>query len=164
MPYADALAVEEAWFTSPLVGVPVLVAEDGGPFDIVAAQVRRLSQARRQLFLGHGPTTSARGSKTGDRFVTHEVVALVFWSAPGAGGRAHEDQASLDEATERVLARVRGPVGDYTHGGRWWSVGEARVEPPNPATLLAFRDAAGAVGAGYELAVKYSVTELLPGL
>lgn len=159
MTYADALAKEEAWFASDLSaqGVPGL----SPPFDVVASQVRRLSQARRQLFLGHSRSTDGRRSKAGDHRVDHEIVALVFWAAVGAGGRAHEDQDRLDEAVERVLARVRGPAGDYTHGGRWWSVGEVRVEPPNPATLLAFRDAAGAVGAGYELAVRFSVTELL---
>ena len=161
MGYAEALTAEEDWFTSPLVGVPPLIKEDGGPFDVCAAQVRRLSQAPRQLFLGHTRSTDGRQSKTPDHRIDHEIVALVFWSAIGAGARAHRDQAELDAAVERVLARIRGLQGDSTHGGRWWGVGEARVEPPNPATLLAFSDAAGAVGAAYQVSVRYTVVEYL---
>lgn len=160
MPYASVLDLEEAWFLDSSLGLPPLAAADGGPFGVVAAHVRRLSQHPRQLFIGHGPTTDLRRSKAGDRLVRHEIVVLVAWPSVGAGHRAHEDQARLDDAVDAVLARVRGPVDDIGHGGRWWGVADARVEPPNPATILAFRDAIGAMGGGYEVAIRYSVLEM----
>jgi hypothetical protein len=159
MSYADALDSEEAWFTSSVAGLPALL-EPAGPFDVVSAGIKRLSQAPRQLFLGHGPTTDRRQSKDSDRRVDHEIVALIFWPSTVASTRADEDQEALDDAVDKVLQRVRGPADDdSTHGGRWWHVGDARVEPPNPATILAFADVQGAVGRGYSVAVRYSVTE-----
>lgn len=162
MPYATVIDLEAEWFALDLTtdDVPALRKADGGPFDEVAARPRQLSQAPHQLFLAHGPTTHLPGAK-GTRRVQHEVVALIFWPNPGAAQRSHEDQLALDAATERVVARIRGPLGQQgrTHGDRWWRVADPRVEPPSPVTLLTFRDIVGAVGAGFEVLIRYNVQE-----
>lgn len=156
--YADALVDEEAWFLADLSvdGIPGLTKDAGGPFDVVAAQVRRLQQKPRQLFLAHDTSRDARGSKDSRR-LDHDLMALVLWPYRNAQAM-HEDQDRLDAAVDAVLARIRGPLGDRTHGGRWWIVGDSRVEPPNPSTILTFADAMAAVGTAIEVVVRWTVT------
>lgn len=155
--YAGVLDIEAEWLTADLSaeGLPPLSASRGGPFHAIGAEVRRLDQARHQLWLVHTRSTQGRGSKSDTRLV-HEVTAVILWHAAGAGHRAHVDQAKLAEAVEAVLLRVGH---DLTHGGRWWGVGPATVNPPTPLQLLAWRDALAAAGAAHELTVTWTATE-----
>lgn len=160
MSYADVVDAEAEWFGADLSaqGVPALLASQGGPFHVVAAHVRRLAQARHQLYLAHGPTAQPRRSKTTTR-LDHQVVALVLWAALGAGARAHEDADDLEQAVAKVIARVLGPVGDVGHGGRWFRVGPVATEPASILDQLAFGDAIGAAGAAHTVVLRYTVTE-----
>ncbi|HJV09472.1 MAG TPA: hypothetical protein VJ653_07315 [Acidimicrobiales bacterium] len=162
MSYADALDREAEWYGLDLVddGIPALASADGGPFDVVATHVRRLAQAGHQLYLAHGPTTQPASSKSTTR-LDHQVAALVLWAAVGAGARAHVDQASMEEAVAKVIARVIGPVGDVGHGGRWFKVGPVSTEPANVLDLLRFADVIGAAGAAHTVIVRYTVTEFV---
>lgn len=154
------LATECEWFLVDLFsqGVPHLLRADGGPFDVVTPHVRRLSQANHQLYLTHGPTREGRGAKNMVR-LDHEVVAIILWSALGAGAREQVDQANVEAAVAKVVARVLGPDGDVGHGGRWFSIGPASVEPVNPLDRLRWSDAISAAGAAHVVAVRYTVTE-----
>lgn len=162
MAYDAVLESEQAWYETDLTasGVPALLKAQGGPFDIVASHVRRLAQARAQLYLTHGPTTQARGAKAGVR-LDHQVIALVLYAAVGAGARAHVDQDSLEAAVGRVVARVLGPAGDVDHGGRWFRVGPVATEPVGLEGLLQWGDAIAAAGAAHVVAVRYTVSEYL---
>ncbi len=155
------LDVEAEWHGLDLSadGVPALEKTAGGPFDIVTPHLRRLSQARRQLFLTHGNDRDVPSSKS-TRRTEHEVLALVLWPAAGAGARAHEDQAVLGEAVAAVVARVHGPAGDIGHGNRWFRTGPTSVEPAGPLETLRFADAIGSAGAAYTVIVRYSVAEM----
>jgi hypothetical protein len=158
---ADVLEREEAWFLDATLGLPPLLASAGGPFDIVAAQVRRVAQGPRQLFLGVTESRETRPAKNSPMRLDHDVVALCLWSAVKGGARAHLDQAVFDDALSAVVARVRGPgdIGDATHGGRWWLVSDARVALPTLPQVLAFGDAVGALGAAYVRSVTWTVSE-----
>lgn len=157
----DVLDTELEWFRLDLAGedLPPLVKPEG-PFVVVERDVRRLAQARTQLYLTRGPTTQPKGSKTTTR-LDHEVVALVLWAATGAGARAHQDQESLDAAVAKVVARVVGPEGDVGHDGRWFKVGPVTTQPVGLEGLLRWGDAIGAAGAAYTVAVRWTVSEFV---
>jgi hypothetical protein len=159
--YAAVLDVEADWYGLDLSGVnvPPLLKDQGGPFDVVGPHVRRLAQARHQLYLTHGPAREMPGSKDLTR-LDHEVVALVLWAATGAGARAQVDAAGVDDAVDRVIRRVLGPAGDLNHGGRWFSVGAVTAEPSNPLDALRWSDVIGAAGAAHVVVVRYSVAEI----
>lgn len=158
--YADAVTAEAEWFGLDLTadGIPPLVSADGGPFTLLAPYLRRQDQRPRQCLLTHTTSRDRRIAKD-LLHVDHEVAALVLWPNPGAALRSHEDQAALDEAVDAVVKRIRGPVGDSTHGGRWWRVGEPIVEPPDALSLLLFVDIVGTTGMGWEVSVRYTVIE-----
>lgn len=160
MSYATVLETEAEWFLLDLYsqGVPHLHRDDGGPFDIVTPHVRRLAQRRAQLYLNHGPTREAKGAKDSVR-LDHEVIAIVLIAATGAGSREHVDQAAVDAAVARVVARVVGPTGDVGHGGRWFRVGPVSVDPASPLDRLRWSDAISAAGAAHVVPVRYTVTE-----
>lgn len=158
--YATLLAAEAEWFSADMSaeGLPALTKDQGGPFDIVTPHVRRLSQVRLQLYLGHGPTSQGRGSKTLVR-LDHQVLAIVLVAAAGAGTREHVDQATVESAVSKVVARVIGPPGDVGHGGRWFSVRGVTVEPASPLDRLRFTDAITAAGGAHVVVVRYTVVE-----
>lgn len=163
MSFEDVLAREESWYLEDLLaqGVPALIQEDqGGPFQVVAANPRRLSQGRNQLWLASAESTQGKGSKSDTRW-DHDVTAIVLWSALQSTVRANEDQEDMQAAVGRVAARIAGPPGDRGHAGRWWQIGPLRVAPPSPMQLLTFGDVIGGLGAAYQVAITYRVTEWL---
>lgn len=155
----DVLEREEQWFLAAVPGLPPLRVVDGGPFDIVAAQVRRAAQAPAQLFLGLTDTRSTKPAKNSATRLEHDLVALAIWAAARGGAQANLDQGLLDDALERVAQRVRGPEGDRGHGGRWWQVSGLRVALPTLPQVLAFGDAVGALGAAYTRSVTWTCVE-----
>ena len=161
MSYETVLATEAEWYALDLAPeLPPIAKANGGVFDTVATHVRRLSQAGAQLYLDHGPTRQARGSKPTAR-LEHEVVALVLWPAVGGGARAHVDGRAVEDAVDAVVKRVLGPAGDVGHGGRWFRIGPVSAEPTDPLDALRWTDAIAATGAGHTVAVRYTVTEML---
>lgn len=161
--YVDVLAREETWYTANLAdrGVAGLLAASGGPFAVVAANPRRLSQGRNQLWLAHAETSQGRGTKQDTRW-DHDIVALLLWSATQASVRAQDDEVALDAAANLVADRVRGPAGDRSHDGRWWSVGPVRIAPPTPTQFLVWTDIIGGLGAAYLVTVSYRCSEWTP--
>lgn len=158
--YEDVLAREEAWYTADLAdrGVLPLLEAAGGPFDVVAANPRRLSQGKRQLWLAHAESVMGRGSKTDTRW-DHTITVLALWGAVQSSVRADVDEKGLDAAVQRVAERIKGPPGDRGHDGRWWGIGPVQVAPASPLLLLTYTDVLGGLGAGYTVSITYRVTE-----
>jgi hypothetical protein len=152
----SATAVELEWYRAGVAGLPPLEAP-AGPFHKVTAEMSELVQGRNQLFLALVSATDAPATKTGGRRIDHELSALVLW-AVGPAGRARVKEASIDEAVDAVVQRVRGVADAPNHGGRWWQVGPTTVEFPTPAQLLANGDAILAAGAANVRSVRYTVT------
>lgn len=153
----SATELEADWFRSTVAGLPPLEAP-AGPFYRITSEMGELAQGRNQLYLAEISTVDASGSKDGDRRIDHEISALVLW-AVGAGGRAHVKAATLDEASELVVARVRGTAEAPNHGRRWWMVGPTTVEFPPQEQLLANGEAILAAGAVSVRSVRFTVTE-----
>jgi hypothetical protein len=165
---ADAVARETAWFQADLSaqGIPHLLkaGANDGPFGIVDAYPRRLSQRSHQLYLWREAITQTRRG-SGTHELRHFLVATVLWSQAATPERAHEDQARLDDAIARVFARVAGG-GDRSHGRRFTSVGAAKDNNPgigarmaDPLAAIRAADAPGGLGRAYEVHVRFVATE-----
>jgi len=119
---ATAVAREAAWLAIGDDALPALLAADGGPFDVVQAYYSRSPNTRaRSVWVMRQNLTEQRlgGLRKIDRYAFR---LLVRW--PTASGDAEAEQAAFDAAVEQLLLRIRGPLGDHTHGGRFLSVGE----------------------------------------
>lgn len=169
MSFADALTREEAWLQADLAadGLPPLLDSVGdlsGPFQTVEAYGRRLDQRGHQLFVCRDPYVERRIDNAGQwRQGDYGIAVMILWRQQSNASRAEVDQLALDQALERVLARVRGLPADHTHGGRFFSVAEdpagIRVEYPDPRTILTPGDGPLAQGNAYTVLVRYTATD-----
>jgi hypothetical protein len=153
---SSAVAREVEWYREMVAGLAPLEAP-AGPFYRVTSELSELAQGRNQLYLALVSQLDASADKDGRRRIDHEISALVLW-AVGPAGRAHVSEATLDDAVDAVVQRVRGVPEAPNHGGRWWMVGPTSVEFPPPAQLLANGDAILAAGAADVRSVRYTVT------
>ena len=166
---ADAVAREAEWFVGDHVadGLPALLAATGndGPFGVVGAYPRRLSQRAHQCYVWREALTDTRRG-AGLHELRHFLVATVLWSQAASPERAHNDQAALDAALERIFTRIVG-AGNRSHGGRFTSVAAATSGPgvgmrmTDPFAALVVRDAPGGLGLAYRVDVRYVATETI---
>lgn len=121
---ADAVDRETAWLRTSGDGLPALLKEAGGPFDIIQAYVARTPPTeRRALYVTRNQLRSVRFAAIRQQN-KHPLRLHIWWPANDQGGEVENDQRELDVAIDAVFARIRGPVGDKTHGGRFLAVGE----------------------------------------
>jgi hypothetical protein len=141
---ADAVARETAWLTSSGDGLPALLKQAGGPFDVVQAYWPRSQRAKqRSIFVLRRDINDERFS-VARRMDTHEFVLRIVWPMLSGTGAAEDEQQALDDAIELVKVRVHGPLQDKTHGGRFLSVAE------NPSAIrVSFTDPAHTVDLAY---------------
>jgi len=124
--YADAPTREAAWLaTADSLGVLTVTA--GGPFHIVQAYWPRTpARTKRGLYVQRAPGRSAEL----DRFAAQmqilrtQLLVKAWWPIGNGAGSLEAEQAAFDVALGTVLARIAGPLGDKTHGGRFLSVAE----------------------------------------
>lgn len=153
---ADACDREAAWLTTSGDGLPALAAAAGGPFQIVQAYWDRSSRKRAT-----GIYVLRRGIHE-ERFANvrvmdhYEFVLKIVWPLSNSTGSGETEQRNLDAAMDLLLARVRGFVGDKTHGGRFRSVAElprlVQVEFADPEESIPAR-------AALEATVTYSADD-----
>lgn len=134
MPSADAVVREVAFLTSTGDGLPALLTDDGGPWDVVAAYWPRTPAIRQtSLYLLRNTLTGTRLSNQ-RRIETHEFQGKLRWpigATTVAATIAESEQAAFDSAISLLMKRIYGYVGDHTHGGRFLSVAEA----PDPGRV-----------------------------
>lgn len=126
MSSADAVAREAAWLTAhdPSDGLPALLTENGGPFDIAQAYLRRTpAQRRRQLYVLRRQLREERTTQV-RRMARHHFELRIIWPASSPSGSGESPQQALDAAVELVLQRIGGLALDKTHGGRFLSAAE----------------------------------------
>ena len=136
---ATAVSREAAWLTTTGDTLPSLLSADGGPWDVVQGY---WPGAHLQSNL-HGIYVDARNANDlRAQFQRirpqYQFTLTLIWpvKAQGATGGvkgttriAETEQLNLDNAAELLIERIRGLVGDKTHGGRFLSVAE------NPRTV-----------------------------
>jgi hypothetical protein len=127
---ADAVARETAWLTAVGDGLPALLSDSGGKWDAVQGYLPRTPGTRRnQIWVLRSRTTVERFGAN-RKIAKYEFELILSWTLSSAAGAAESDQKAFDAAIDDVLARIGGPFGDKTHGGRFLSVAEnpAHVE------------------------------------
>jgi hypothetical protein len=134
MTTADAVAREAAWLQTTGDSLPSLLAEDGGPWDIVQGY---WPGAREHVNL-HGIYVDAL-TPVDLRVASMRIrpqypfVLTLIWPVKAQGATAgtssksliaETEQQNLDSAAALVIQRIRGFTGDKSHGGRFLSVAE----------------------------------------
>lgn len=150
----SAVQREADWLsTAANDGLPVLPASAGGPWDVIAAYVQG-SQTRTNataIYVTRGRAQQVRvaNQRIRPRYpVRLELRWPVRVISPGSSSIAAEEQQAFDDAIEVLRARVTGPLGDKTHGGRFLSAAEVKGQP---GIDVQFGDAAQTIKAAKEL-------------
>lgn len=136
---ATAAAREAAWLCVTGDSLPSLLSEDGGPWDVIQAYWpgAHFAKDKRGIYVDARPMDDPRVSNARIR-PRYTLVLTLMWSlkgqgaTPGASAKsqlAETEQQNLDNAAALLIERIRGFVGDKTHGGRFLSVAE------NPRTV-----------------------------
>ncbi len=68
--------------------------------------------------------TEERREANGRSEVMHQVILRVAWPTANTASSLNEDQAYLYGACTALRARIRGVLGDHTHGGVFASAGD----------------------------------------
>jgi hypothetical protein len=134
-----AAAREAAWLCVTGDGLPSLLSEDGGPWDVIQAYWpgAHFAKDKHGIYVDARPVDDLRVSNQRVR-PRYTLVLSLTWSikaqgaTAGTSGKAQiaeTEQQNLDNAAALLIERIRGPLGDKSHGGRFLSVGE------NPRTV-----------------------------
>ena len=130
MSSADAVTRETDWLTAydPTDGLPGLLSQFGGPFDVLQAYWPRTPAKRtNQLYVTRGRIRVERFGF--NRLIAHYPFTLkVVWPMSSNSGSAEVVQQALDDALDLVIQRISGPVLtfplDKTHGARFMEIAE----------------------------------------
>jgi hypothetical protein len=129
---STAVAREAAWLQVSTDSLPALQVADGGPFDVVQAYWpgNRLGTQQAGIYVTR--KSIADQHPVSQRFRPQYLLELkLVWPVKQAvSPLAETEQQNFDNAIELLLARIRGPVGDKTHGGRFLSVAEVPEQAP----------------------------------
>jgi hypothetical protein len=131
-PTSDVVDREAAWLATSGDGGPALLAADSGPWDNVQAYWpgNRLRTQERGVYVTRKALSDDH--PTAQRFrPQYQFILKVVWPVKqNTTPLAETEQRSLDAAIGLLLQRIRGPVGDKTHGSRFLSVAEVPEEQP----------------------------------
>jgi hypothetical protein len=125
MSTADAVARETAWLNTTVDdGLPILVADGGGPFDTIGGYYPRTPyEERRTIYvLLH----QIQHQRFGARRVLNRYPfrLILWWPILAADGSAETEAQAFDSGIDLLLQRIEGPMGDKTHGGRFLSAAQ----------------------------------------
>jgi hypothetical protein len=136
---ATAAAREAAWLQTANDSLPSLLADDGGPWDVIQAYWpgAHFAKDKHGIYVDARPVADPRVSNQRIRPQYTFVLSLTWpvkaqGAAAGTSGKAliaETEQQNLDNAAALLIERIRGPLGDKSHGGRFLSVAE------NPRTV-----------------------------
>jgi hypothetical protein len=146
---ADAVAREAAWLQSSGDGLPALLTADGGPWDIVQAYWRRTPPSEKTaIYVLRASLSDERTANIRIR-TGYDFTLKLHWPVrQAAEGLAEKEQQAMDDAVDLLIQRIRGPLGDKTHGGRFLSAGEV---PRMPGVHVAFDDPELTIASGKAL-------------
>lgn len=128
MSTADAVAREVAWLQTSGDGLPGLLKPTGGPLDTVQAYWPRTPNGRQTSLYLMRHSLQERRFANQRKIWQYRFRAVLWWPIGATTTNAplwEAEQQALDNTVDLVLARIRGFVGDHTHGGRFLSVAEA---------------------------------------
>ena len=123
---ADAVARETEWLRTSGDGLPALLTDVGGRWDLIQGYAPRAGATgmrKNQIWV-------LRRSMQIERFggirkmAKYEFELVLIWALSSRTGSAEPDQAASDAPIDDVLVRIGGLLQDKTHGGRFLSVAE----------------------------------------
>jgi hypothetical protein len=138
-PTATAVAREADWLTTTGDNLPPLRKADGGLWDVVQAYWpgNRMGSMRAGIYV----TRHTLGDQhpVAQRYRPQYLFRLkLTWPIKQATTPlAENEQANFDLAVGYLVQRIRGPLGDKTHGGRFLSVAQV---PENEPVVVDFDD------------------------
>jgi len=135
MSSADAVARESSWLSTPSGdSLPFLPASAGGPWQFIGAYEQGAA-TRTQLtaiYVKRGRVQQVRtaNQRVKNRYpMSLELHWPVRVISPGASSIAATEAQNFDDAIEALRARITGPLGDKSHGGRFLSAAEVKGTP-----------------------------------
>jgi hypothetical protein len=138
-PSATAVTREADWLLTTGDGLPALLESAGGRWEIVQAYWpgARAHQKKAGVYV-----TKKNGNEehpTAQRYRPRYLFTLkLIWPVKNPNPPiAETEQQNFDNAIGDLLIRLRGLLGDKTHGGRFLSVGEV---PENGSISVDFED------------------------
>ena len=150
MATSDAVARETAWLqTSSGDGLPYLPASAGGPWDVIApyeqAAATRTQATAIYVTRGRAQQYRVANQRVRPRYPMRlELHWPVRTISPGSSSIAATEAQNFDNAIEMLRARLTGPLGDKSHGGRFLSAaigsrGQPDIDvefPPDAARII----------------------------
>lgn len=130
MSTADAVDREVAWLAAydPADGLPALLKDLGGPWDIVQAYATRTpATSKTTIYVMRQRSRDPRvaGQRKRPGYTFHLKLSWPIGQGLVGAGIAEQEQRNLDVAVDLLVQRIRGPLFDKSHGGRFLSVAEA---------------------------------------
>jgi len=156
----SAVAREAAWLnTVSGDSLPYLPSSASGPFDVIDAYIQG-APTRTGAPSIYVKRTQIRQVRVANQRVRprYLIVLEMHWPvrviSPGATSIAATEAQNFDDAIELLRARVTGPLGDKSHGGRFLSA--AIDGKGQPDISVEFGDNATTIKAGKELTATMS--------
>lgn len=136
MGWDDAVQREVDWLTSIAADMPGLTADQGGPWDLVLPYGRAAGTVTtgRYLWVAREGGNEMRFAIQ-QKIHVHRMRLRLIWPVRANHARPEDDLALLDAAVADVLTRVRGPVGDHTHGGRFLDAAEGGMTEASSSSV-----------------------------
>ena len=128
---ADAVDREAAWLAQ-VDDLPPLLVADGGMWQVVQAYlpVNRLATQQTGIYVTRRSLADQHPLSQRYR-PQYEFVLKLKWPVKvTTSPLAETEQRNMDVAVGYLLQRIRGPLGDKTHGGRFLSVAEVPEHAP----------------------------------
>ena len=128
MSTADPVTREVAWLRSSGDGLPALLKSAGGPWDAVQGYWPRTPEQRLSAIYVLRPALVDARWANQRKLTTYDFRLKLLWpvgSTTTAAQLWETEQQNLDIAVDLLITRIRGQLGDHTHGGRFLSVAEA---------------------------------------
>lgn len=162
---ADAVKREAAWLNTANDGLPNLLADAGGRWDLVNPYWMRTPPQRQRVVWVNKGHMSVRRFANVRKLITYHFELELWWPLSTQTGESETDQAEFDLAVNDLVMRISGfgytgaTVADKTHGGRFLSAVETEFAgdsieistPPASNTLP--------LGIGYIATVTYAADD-----
>jgi len=129
VPYTGISTVETreaAWLSITTDSLPALLTSAGGPWDVIQAfWTRTPATQQTQVYVLSFEIEDQRSANI--RIMPHYEITLdLHWPVRATTSPlAEQEQQAFKQAIDLLVQRIRGPLGDKTHGGQFLSVGEA---------------------------------------
>lgn len=125
MSTADAVARETAFLATSGDGLPALLTSAGGPWQIVQAYWTRTPATNKTgIYVLRDLLDDQRASNQRIRPRYNMRLRLIWPVTVTTTQLLETAQSDFDAAIDLLVQRIRGPLGDKTHGSRFLSAGE----------------------------------------